>query len=75
MNLGIPRKKLPVDHEIVMRTASFGHGRQRLDMCIKEDTDFKKDIEVSKGVSEEFWVPFAIMVAYRERMYEMEGRG
>jgi len=67
-------KKLSIDHKLVMRTASFGHGRQRLDMCLKEDTDFKKDIEVSKGVSEEFWVPFAIMVAYRERMYEMEGR-
>jgi hypothetical protein len=67
------KKRPPVDHKVVMRTASFGHGRQRLDMCIKEDTDFKKGIEVSTGVSEKFWVPFAIMVAHRERMSEMEG--
>jgi hypothetical protein len=67
------QKRLNKDHQIIMRTASFGHGKQRLDMCVKEGMDLREGKEVSIGVFEEFWVPFAIMAAYRERMYEKSG--
>ncbi len=66
------KKNMPKDHQLVMRTASFGLRRQGLGMCMKEDTEFKKGIKVSKGILEEFWVPFEIMVAHWERMWEIE---
>ncbi|KAH8786210.1 hypothetical protein BGZ57DRAFT_818243 [Hyaloscypha finlandica] len=58
---------VPLDHQLIMRTASFGHGRQRLDMCIQEDGGEKG---VSVGVYKDMWVPFAIMASWKQRMYE-----
>lgn len=65
------KKIISPDHEVIMRTASFGHGRQRLDMCVKEDEVEMDGKWVSEGVHEEVWVPFAIMAAYKQRNYEM----
>jgi hypothetical protein len=67
------KKQVNKDHEIIMRTASFGLGRKRLDMCVKEDMYLREGKEVSVGVFEELWVPFAIMASYRERMFELSG--
>jgi len=58
---------VPLDHQLIMRTASFGHGRQRLDMCIQEDGGEKG---VTVGVYKDMWVPFAIMASWKQRMYE-----
>jgi hypothetical protein len=68
------KKKLDDDHEVVMRTASFGHGRQKLDICIREDGEMRSGEEVSVGVYEDLWVPFAILAAYRERGMETGSR-
>ncbi|CAD6441217.1 97db6718-4911-40bf-8f10-bb48f66e51f3 [Sclerotinia trifoliorum] len=62
------------DPNIIMRTASFGHGRQRLDMCIKEDfylTEEGLEQELD-GVSNPSIVPLAIVAAYRMRMSEKD---
>ena len=61
---------------VIMRGASFGHGRQRLDMCLREgpinpqtegDTD-------KKAVADELMVPLAIISALRHRVWESNGR-
>ncbi|KAE9374986.1 hypothetical protein N431DRAFT_533975 [Stipitochalara longipes BDJ] len=70
------KKKVNQYQEVIMRTASFGHGRQRLDVCVKEDGDVRDGKEVSVGVYEDLWVPFAILASYKQRMYEIgEGSG
>jgi hypothetical protein len=61
------KNPVPLDHQLIMRTASFGHGRQRLDMCVQEDGG---EEGVSVGVYEDLWVPFAIMATFKQRMYE-----
>ncbi|APA15405.1 hypothetical protein SS1G_09072 [Sclerotinia sclerotiorum 1980 UF-70] len=60
------------NRNIVMRTASFGHGRQRLDMCIKEDFYLTEEglEQEFDGVSNPSIVPLAIVAAYRMRMSE-----
>jgi hypothetical protein len=64
------------DEDIIMRTASFGHGRQRLDMCVKEELgSLKSDGTPSAGyVEDELFVPFAIITAHRLRLYEQRAR-
>lgn len=52
---------------VVMRTASFGHGRQRLDMCIQEGEVDGLDGRMVSGINEDLLVPFAIIQAYRLR--------
>ncbi|TGO67206.1 hypothetical protein BOTNAR_0046g00080 [Botryotinia narcissicola] len=52
------------DPSIVMRTASFGHGRQRLDISNREQQ--KLD-----GVSNGSIMPLAVIAAFRMRMNEM----
>ncbi|KAF7926326.1 uncharacterized protein EAE98_006621 [Botrytis deweyae] len=61
------------DPSIVMRTASFGHGRQRLDMCIKEDFYYSSSGAQQKrdGVSDGSIMPLAVVAAFRMRMNEM----
>lgn len=61
------------DPSIVMRTASFGHGRQRLDMCIKENFYYSSSREQQKldGVSDGSIMPLAVIAAFRMRMNEM----
>jgi hypothetical protein len=67
------KKIISPDHEVIMRTASFGHGRQRLDVCVREDEEEMDGKWVSQGVHKKVWVPFAIMAAYKQRKYEMSG--
>jgi hypothetical protein len=64
----------PQEHELIMRTASFGHGRQRLDMCILEEMGEDDGKLVSTGVYEHMFVPFAIIAASRRRAYETDSR-
>lgn len=57
------------DKNILMRTASFGHGRQRLDMCVKEDfyiTESEND-----GLGDWSILPLAVIAAHRMRSMEM----
>jgi hypothetical protein len=68
------KKALPMEHNLVMRTASFGHGRQRLDMCMQEELVRDSGRFFEAGVYEDMFVPFAIMAAYRKRAYEAESR-
>ena len=65
------KKKVNEEHEVVMRTASFGHGRQRLDVCVREQRDASRWRE-PVGVDERLWVPFAVLAAYRQRMEEVK---
>ncbi|KAF7897952.1 uncharacterized protein EAF01_008918 [Botrytis porri] len=61
------------DPNIVMRTASSGHGRQRLDMCIKENFYYASSGAQQKldGVSDGSIMPLAVIAAFRMRMNEM----
>ncbi|KAF7944416.1 hypothetical protein EAE96_010812 [Botrytis aclada] len=61
------------DPSIVMRTASFGHGRQRLDMCVKENFYYSSSGAPQKldGVSDGSIMPLAVIAAFRMRMNEM----
>ncbi|QSZ37858.1 hypothetical protein DSL72_008958 [Monilinia vaccinii-corymbosi] len=61
------------DEYVMMRTASFGHGRQRLDMCVRENYFLteKGEEEKFRGVSDVSFVPLAIILSYRMRMAEM----
>ncbi|KAI9641549.1 hypothetical protein NHQ30_010361 [Ciborinia camelliae] len=67
-----PKHRL--DPNILMRTASFGHGRQRLDMCLKEDFYYTSEGEVAEfeGVSDHSLIPFAVLVATRMRRFETD---
>jgi hypothetical protein len=57
--------------DVVMRTASFGHGHQRLDMCMKE-TDESSGHLASSVMREELLVPFTIISALRLRAWETD---
>ena len=59
------------DSKVLMRTASFGHGRQRLDMCMMERS-FTDNIDST--VEEGLFVPFAIISAMRLRAWEKDLR-
>jgi hypothetical protein len=53
---------------IIMRTASFGHGRKRLDMCVREESAFasqKPRVWTVHGLHEMMFVPLAIVQAFR----------
>jgi hypothetical protein len=59
------------DRDVVMRTASFGHGRQRTDMCIREGPfpgEWTQNVD--SGVSDYLIVPFAVIAATRVRLAE-----
>ncbi|KAM3082204.1 hypothetical protein ACMFMG_004653 [Clarireedia jacksonii] len=59
------------DRDVVMRTASFGHGMQRTDMCIREGSfpgEWTQNVE--SGVSDYLMVPFAVIAATRLRLAE-----
>jgi hypothetical protein len=59
------------DQDVVMRTASFGHGRQRTDMCIREGSfpgEWTQNVE--SGVSHYLMVPFAVIASARLRLAE-----
>ncbi|EMR85721.1 putative capsule polysaccharide biosynthesis protein [Botrytis cinerea BcDW1] len=62
------------DPSILMRTASFGHGKQRLDMCVKENFYYSSSGAQQKldGVSDGSIMPLAIIAAFRMRMDEMD---
>lgn len=56
------------EDRIIMRTASFGHGRQRLDMCIREESAFasqKPRVGSVHGLNEIMFVTLAIVQAFR----------
>jgi hypothetical protein len=57
--------------DVVMRTASFGHSHQRLDMCMKE-TDMSSGHLASSVMQEELLVPFTIISALRLRAWETD---
>jgi hypothetical protein len=63
------------DEDIVMRTASFGHGRQRLDMCVREvPGGSKSDGTPVSYVTDDLYVPMAIITAHRLRLWEQRSR-
>jgi len=67
-----------------MRTASFGLGRQRLDMCIRggnlgRDEEWARANEqwmpgLQAGISEDALIPFAIVGTLRLRLMEANVR-
>jgi hypothetical protein len=57
--------------DVVMRTASFGHAHQRLDMCMKE-TDKSSGHLALSVMREELLVPFTIISALRLRAWETD---
>ncbi|RAL60892.1 hypothetical protein DID88_010217 [Monilinia fructigena] len=61
------------DEYLMMRTASFGFGRQRLDMCVRENNfrTFEFEEDKYKGVSDISFVPLAIIASYRMRFSEL----
>ncbi|ESZ94521.1 hypothetical protein SBOR_5101 [Sclerotinia borealis F-4128] len=61
------------DPRVIMRAASFGHGRQRLDMCMRENIYRTVEGEPSqvKGVDDLSLVPLAVIAANRMRMGEV----
>ncbi|KAB8291786.1 hypothetical protein EYC80_006581 [Monilinia laxa] len=61
------------DEYLMMRTASFGLGRQRLDMCVRENNfrTFEFEEDKYKGVSDISFVPLAIIASYRMRFSEI----
>lgn len=61
------------EEDVLMRTASFGHKRQRLDMCMKERGVHLEDI-VSSVADEELLVPLTIISALRLRAWETDFR-
>ncbi|KAE8446968.1 hypothetical protein EG329_011450 [Mollisiaceae sp. DMI_Dod_QoI] len=64
------------DDRVVMRTASFGHGQQRLDMCMKErDAYIIDNSQIGEGIpksrrvtgfDDSSLVPFTIIAALRD---------
>ncbi|KAH8679580.1 hypothetical protein BGZ60DRAFT_524798 [Tricladium varicosporioides] len=65
------------DDKVVMRTASFGHGRQKLSMCGKEGNAIDlgaQSVPVKEGMQDEMLVPFALMAAVRMRINETDYR-
>lgn len=62
------------DESIAMRTASFGHGRQRLDMCLREEQEVEIDGKTVTTVADDLAVPFAIIVAHRLNIWETGSR-
>lgn len=60
---------------MVMRTASFGHGQQALDMCIREPDYFGIEAVQGKaaiGFQEQMFVPLAIIQAIRFQTYRSD---
>ncbi|CZR65441.1 uncharacterized protein PAC_15341 [Phialocephala subalpina] len=64
------------DSRVIMRTASFGHGRQDLDMCVKESEGYQAELDGGlpiprywSGIDDRNLVPFAIVSAYRAKLY------
>ncbi|KAH6683978.1 hypothetical protein B0J14DRAFT_465718 [Halenospora varia] len=65
------------DDKVVMRTASFGHGRQKLSMCGREGNVVDmgaQSVPVKEGMQDEMLVPFALMAAVRMRINETNYR-
>lgn len=62
---------------VIIRGASFGHGRKRLDMCLREGPIHMQTLEhTDKGeVADELLVPFAIISALRHQIWETSRRG
>lgn len=59
------------NERVVMRTASFGHGRQGITTCIKEGEVFNnRTSEMDPAMRDEMLVPFAIIAATRMRVRE-----
>jgi hypothetical protein len=63
---------------VLMRGASFGHGRKRLDMCLREGPitpqTVGENIADKDKVADELMVPLAIIAALRYRVWESHGR-
>jgi hypothetical protein len=59
------------DESLVMRTASFGHGRQSLDLCIREGKLGRPQMEMYKMLSQDMLIPIAILASYRARMADL----
>jgi hypothetical protein len=57
--------------DVLMRTASFGHSHQRLDMCMKETGMSSGPLALSV-MQEELLVPFTIISALRLRAWETD---
>jgi hypothetical protein len=57
--------------DVLMRTASFGHSHQRLDMCMKE-TGMSSGTLALSVMQEELLVPFTIISALRLRAWETD---
>lgn len=53
---------------VVMRTASFGHGQQVTDVCIKNG-DWKQDGEMQAGLGDDMLVPLGLLASYRLKLY------
>lgn len=61
---------------VVIRGASFGHGRKRLDMCLREGPIQPQTLERTDegAVADELLVPFAIISALRHQVWESRRR-
>lgn len=65
---------------MVMKTSSFGHGTDRLDICVREGGIFQEEAEKGfkaeevNGMYEAMAVPLAIMSSYRSQGWEMGKR-
>lgn len=69
------------DGRVIMRTASFGHGRKRLDMCVKESEGYVANTKDGLpmphhwvGVDDRNLVPFAIVAAFRDWLIKVGGQ-
>lgn len=64
------------EDRVVMRSASFGHGRKRLDMCLREGPILPqiRAYTDKNAVADELLVPFGIISALRLRVWESAKR-
>lgn len=82
-NLLMAKKWSPKNNDgMVMRTASFGHGRQRLDVCLRQGHVNSQSVfpdwpgeepvleVMEKQTSLDLLVPFAILATYRAKQAE-----
>lgn len=76
--LGKMRRASPSVDRVIMRGASFGRGRKRLDMCLREGPttplETVGNITDETKVADELMVPLAIIAALRYRVWESQDR-
>lgn len=55
------------DETVLMRTASFGHGKAHPSVCIR-NADWREDGKVVKGLGDDMLVPLGLLQVYRLRL-------